>query len=281
MTPSSSPPQKDEHHLVLIHGAWAGAWVWQAVTPLLEQAGYTLHAVNLPGNQGEIPPETVTLDLYCDYIQSNILNPIGDKSSSDKPKVTLVAHSGAGVIALQLAEHLGKLGPKLHSMVIVAGMLLPSGVTFAQFRALQPDLPADPLDLVFTADGSSSTVTRASALQCFFQDFPPDVAQTAADKLTVQPTGGLNICANYTQNGGARQTPILYIQALQDASVILPLQRAMHGAFVQDNPHANLVTVVSMDTGHVPQVVQPERFCQIVDDYLQQQQHQQQQVGAS
>uniref|UniRef100_A0A7S3L394 AB hydrolase-1 domain-containing protein n=1 Tax=Amphora coffeiformis TaxID=265554 RepID=A0A7S3L394_9STRA len=310
-SPSSQRAQNDAqhhhhyHHLVLIHGAWAGAWVWNAVTPLLEKVGYTVHAVDLPGNRGEIPPETVTLDLYCDYIQTKVLGPIFDQTQQQQPqqqqqqpqqqgpKVTLVAHSGAGVIALQLAENLGP-GQSLHSIVIVAGMLLPPSMTFSQFRALPSHerLPSkEPLELIFTSDGSLSTVTTTSAIQCFFQDLPTNMAQQAAANLTAQPTGGLNICANYNPGtaegggtgggrGGVRRTPILYLEALRDASVVLPLQRAMHRAFVQNmgpttnnnnnnTKDHNLLTVMSIDTGHVPHVAQPERFCQMVCDYIQ------------
>lgn len=36
--------------VVPIHGAWAGAWVWQLLTPLLEEAGLEVVTIDLPGN---------------------------------------------------------------------------------------------------------------------------------------------------------------------------------------------------------------------------------------
>lgn len=248
------------HHLVLIHGAWAGSWVWNAVKPLFQAAGYTLHAVDLPGNRGELPPDQVNLDVYCDYIQDKVLLPI--LASRNDVKVTLVGHSGAGVIALQLAENLGS---SLHSLVIVCGMMLPSGLTYPEFRATLPsaDLQKEPLQLHFSQDGLISTVVESSALECFFQDLPPDVGQQASQKLSAQPTGGLAICATYKTPGALHSIPKLYVEATRDQSVLLGTQRAMQGVF----QHHNL-RVISMETGHVPHVAQPKVFCRHVCDFL-------------
>jgi pimeloyl-ACP methyl ester carboxylesterase len=35
--------------LVLVHGAWAGGWVWDPVLPALRGRGYRVVAVELPG----------------------------------------------------------------------------------------------------------------------------------------------------------------------------------------------------------------------------------------
>ena len=41
-------------HLVLVHGAWQGNWVWELVTPRLSAAGHYCHAVDLPGSAPDI-----------------------------------------------------------------------------------------------------------------------------------------------------------------------------------------------------------------------------------
>ena len=228
MPPSSHPPPP-QHHLILIHGAWAGSWVWDSVQPILQALdGYLVHAVDLPGHHSGEPD--VTLDTYCQHVQTIV----ADIPPSDR--VSIIAHSGAGVIALQVAENLSAVmetcAPhgSIHSLVIVAGMLLPSGMTYTDFRATLPsELSEEPLELVFTPDGSSSTVPLASALQCFFQDFPdPALAQQAACRLRAQPTGGLAIAAVYQKDGTmARSIPKLYVHATRDASVRFPVQQAM------------------------------------------------------
>lgn len=268
-----------QHYLILIHGAWAGAWVWDAVQPHLVTAGFQVVAVDLPGNsRGEIPPQNVTLDLYTTYIKDKI-RVIQQEKHGKECKISLIAHSGAGIIALQVAHDLGggtAVGaaaappPALHSLVIVAGMMLPSGLTYPEFRATLPaDLQVEPLDIQFSDDGLSSTVSEQAALKCFFQDWPDkEAAIAAARKLTAQPTGGLAIAAHYNDdhensNSACRIIPKLYIEATQDASVQLPVQRAMQKVFAGQNLH-----VVSMDTGHVPHVVQPQEFCRLVSEFM-------------
>jgi len=34
---------------LLLHGAWAGHWVWDGVSPMLAAAGYAVVAPDLPG----------------------------------------------------------------------------------------------------------------------------------------------------------------------------------------------------------------------------------------
>ena len=256
------------HHLIMIHGAWAGSWVWDAVKPLLQTKGYRVHCLDLPGNRGEVAPETINLDVYCKYVRAYIEEILANDENRKDIKITLVAHSGAGVVALQVAENMCNC-QGLHSLVIVAGMLLPSGMTYPEFRqTLQdkdPDNPllTEPLELIFGDDGLTSTVTEDSAMTYFFQDLEPSVGRQAAQRLVAQPTGGLAIAANYSHNGGATRIPKLYIEATRDASVRLPVQRAMQRTV------PNVRRVVSMDTGHVPHVAQPHEFCRHVCDFLQ------------
>ena len=55
--------------------------------------------------------------------------------------------------------------------------------------------------------------------------------------------------------------PTLYIEALQDQSMILEAQRAMQ-QFIPDMP------VVSMDAGHVPQFTQPAALAKLLVDFV-------------
>lgn len=81
--------------VVLIHGAWAGAWVWQLLTPHLEEAGLEVVTICLPGTDAT-PAVDVTLDLYVAHV-ANMIAWLGRPAS-------LVAHSGGGVVASAIAE---------------------------------------------------------------------------------------------------------------------------------------------------------------------------------
>jgi pimeloyl-ACP methyl ester carboxylesterase len=51
---------------VLVHGAFGGAWCWEAAVGPLEAAGHSVEAIDLPGSGDDpTPPEQVTLDGYA------------------------------------------------------------------------------------------------------------------------------------------------------------------------------------------------------------------------
>jgi pimeloyl-ACP methyl ester carboxylesterase len=78
---------------VLVHGAWHGAWAWEAVKPLLESSGARVHAPTLAGlaeRQRENGPN-VTLDTHIDEIVSLL----DRQQLSD---IVLVGHSYAGMV---------------------------------------------------------------------------------------------------------------------------------------------------------------------------------------
>jgi pimeloyl-ACP methyl ester carboxylesterase len=67
----------------LVHGAWHGAWCWERLTPLLQQAGHDVVAMDLPSEDG-----TATFDTYADVV-CTALEGRGDD-------VVLVGHSYGG-----------------------------------------------------------------------------------------------------------------------------------------------------------------------------------------
>lgn len=71
---------------VLIHGSGGGAWAWDGVRPLLEQAGHRVHCPSLAG-MGEA--ET-TLEDHVDDVARTI-------TGSDLSSVELVGHSYGGM----------------------------------------------------------------------------------------------------------------------------------------------------------------------------------------
>ena len=55
--------------LVLVHGAFGGAWCWEPVREPLEAAGHTVEAFDLPGGgDDETPVEGVTLESCADRV---------------------------------------------------------------------------------------------------------------------------------------------------------------------------------------------------------------------
>ena len=82
--------------IVLIHGAWAGGWVWNSLQDGLRSAGHRPHAVDLPGNGHDTTPHAeVSLQRYVEHVGALIETLPGP--------IQLVAHSGGGVTATAVA----------------------------------------------------------------------------------------------------------------------------------------------------------------------------------
>ncbi|RFD21514.1 alpha/beta hydrolase [Komagataeibacter melaceti] len=231
--------------VILIHGAWQGSWVWQAfLAAWARRTGIAAHAVDLPGNGADgTPARDATLAAYVAHVVS-VMDTIGQP-------VTLVAHSGGGVVASAVAEH---APDRVRGIVYLAGMMLPDAMGFGQ--VVEQVLPEHPLAtginpwLDWPEPGVVSVVPPEAAVAIFLQDCPPDVSIPASRRLTPQGIGGLDLRARLTP-GRFGTVPRLYVEATQDRSVILPVQRRMQALV----PGAR---VVSMPTGHAPQVADPE-----------------------
>lgn len=67
----------------LVHGGWHGAWCWERLTPLLQEAGHDVVTMDLPSEDG-----TATFDTYADVVCA-ALEGRGDD-------IVLVGHSFGG-----------------------------------------------------------------------------------------------------------------------------------------------------------------------------------------
>ncbi|HTI76779.1 MAG TPA: alpha/beta fold hydrolase [Mycobacterium sp.] len=67
----------------LVHGAWHGAWCWERLSPLLQQAGHDVVTMDLPSEDG-----TATFDTYADVVCAALAGRDDD--------VVLVGHSYGG-----------------------------------------------------------------------------------------------------------------------------------------------------------------------------------------
>lgn len=83
--------------IVLVHGAWHGAWCWQKLSPILEEQGHKILTPDLPGHGADdLAPHQVSLKSYCDRICEVI--------HEQSEPVILIGHSMAGMVISQVAE---------------------------------------------------------------------------------------------------------------------------------------------------------------------------------
>ncbi|MBP7568203.1 MAG: alpha/beta hydrolase [Burkholderiaceae bacterium] len=245
--------------LILIHGAWQGAWAFGLWLPHLRRLGWAPEAVDLPGNGCDpvdrTPPGEVTLQRYVDHVLSVI--------DREPGPVVVLGHSGGGLTATAVAEAAPE---RVSALVYLAGMMLPSGIGFAELvRTCQADHPGMDLSgigpwLADTADRRSSTVDATAATRIFLHDVEPVLAGQLAARLTPQPNGGRDMAPVWTAARMGR-VPRIYVEARQDRSLLLPVQRRMQRLV----PGAHSM---SLDCGHVPQAACPAEAAQRICDVL-------------
>lgn len=83
--------------LVLIPGFWLGAWSWDAVTPVLEQAGHRVRPLTLPGLA------SCDEDRSAIRLRDHVAAVVDVVDGLDGP-VVLVGHSGGSAIAHAVAD---------------------------------------------------------------------------------------------------------------------------------------------------------------------------------
>ncbi|MDB5569757.1 MAG: Alpha/beta hydrolase family protein [Hyphomicrobiales bacterium] len=79
--------------IVLVHGAWAGAWSWRDAARLLRKKGYDVYAPTMTGiaERSHVPPQSVTLDTHISDIA-------GLMRYEELENVLIVGHSYGGMV---------------------------------------------------------------------------------------------------------------------------------------------------------------------------------------
>jgi pimeloyl-ACP methyl ester carboxylesterase len=240
--------------VVLIHGAWQGSWAWARFTPYLTAAGLAAHAVDLPGNGVDgSDPAGVTFEACLQHVHG-VVRALG------RP-VSLVGHSGGGLLVTAFAE---RWPDDVSRLVYVVGMMLPDGTSFeklvASVRQDHPEASGIGPYLEWSADRKVSRVPPEAAIAIFLQDCDASDAAAAAAQLTPQGEGGRAVTTPATAERYGR-IPRLYVEALHDRSLILPVQRAMQAL-------APGASVVSLPTGHAPQFSAPAALAEAIVPFL-------------
>ena len=75
---------------VLVHGAWAGGWIWKKIIPVLRAAGHDVHATTATGlgDRVHLTDPAIDLDTH-----------ITDVVTSSLSRSLLTSHSSAGATA--------------------------------------------------------------------------------------------------------------------------------------------------------------------------------------
>jgi pimeloyl-ACP methyl ester carboxylesterase len=221
-------------HFILVHGAWEESGMWDNVSPILEQNGHTVTAVDLPGH-GVNRQEglQVTTELYVQALIDLI-------SKLDYP-VVLAGHSMNGALISNVAE---KIPQKIERLVYVTAFLLKNGGSV--YGAMEGDaeggafpyidysddqayatLPVPSLRKIGLHDVDKGEIERILSLMAQWQGTGPFLAEIA---VTAERFGSV---------------PKTYVRSNNDKMISPALQDAMMKNWGVDS-------VFELESGHFP-----------------------------
>ncbi|WP_293752989.1 alpha/beta fold hydrolase [Limnohabitans sp. Rim8] len=114
-------------NVLLVHGAWHGAWCWQRVLPGLVRAGHRAHAVTLTGVGERAHLLHPSIDL-----ETHITDVMAAMDAEEMDPVVLVVHSYAGMLGTAVAD---RRPERLRHLVYLDAVLPKPGESWSSTHA--------------------------------------------------------------------------------------------------------------------------------------------------
>lgn len=229
---------------VLIHGSWHGGWCFDPVAEILRGRGHAVIAPTLPGMGGAAEEmAAVTLADWGEFAAQHCRDL---KASLGGAPVVLAGHSRGGLVISAAAER----DPQaMDALVYICAMMLPSGMSRAEFKQLEGPNPAFDAIIEKVHGGVATVIDAANAAPVFAQISPPDLVAAAMARLVAEPHGPRS---EKLDMSAARwgSVPRTYIECTQDRTIPIASQRTMQ----LHSPGARIVT---LDADHSPYLSRP------------------------
>jgi pimeloyl-ACP methyl ester carboxylesterase len=225
--------------ILLIHGAWHGAWCWAGVTPLLEAAGRQAVAIDMTSlGLDRTPAAQATFQGDVDRI-------VGALAKLERPAV-LVGHGFTGVVISAAAEQAPE---KVRHLVYLSAYLPANGESAREMNV------HNPLSQVIQAikgppEDGAIDLDHQRAMAVFYNDTPPELAVAAAMRLRPQPVATFSGKSALSEPRWGR-IPKTFIRCTKD-HVVTP---AFADWMIARHPE---LVVKTLDADHSPFLGHPE-----------------------
>jgi pimeloyl-ACP methyl ester carboxylesterase len=226
---------------VLVHGAFAGAWIWIPLVDRLKEIGHSAEAFDLPGlGDDHTPTSAVTLDAcasrLCDVLAAN------------SERAIVVGNSMGGIIATQGAA---RCPERVAAIVYVAAFLPREGQSLLDLTKL-PEGAGDEVQANISIEGMPpvAIMPAAASRHVLYGSCPEDVAARAIARQRPQPIAPFVTPVSIPPDrppGALDGINRYYVICTRDRAIPPPLQRRM----IAENACAD---VVEIDTDHTPQL---------------------------
>ena len=241
VAPFSAMAAPKKPAIVLVHGAFETSEVWGQVTKKLQNDGYDVKNVALPGRRGNpLAPGDVSLALYQKSISEAI--------ASETRPVVLVGHSFGGFAISAEAE---AEPTKIKTLVYVAAYIPKNGQSLLTLATADKDSKLGPI-LKIDKEGGHASVDPAAGSVVFANDAPANVQAMVAAGIVDEPLAPL---ATPVTLSAARFGKVdkVAIHTLRDEVVSPRLQTTMART-------VSLRLTMTIDTGHTPFITKPDRL---------------------
>lgn len=206
---------------VLIHGSWHGGWCFDLLAEELRARGYAVDAPTLPGMGGTREElKAVTLEGWGSFAAERCR--LMRERVGNAP-VVLAGHSRGGLVISTAAE----IDPQaMNGLAYVCAMMLPAGMSRAEFKALEGPNPNFDAIIIPVEDGAGTIVDPTLAGAVFAQLSPPDLVEQVLPKLTIEPHGVRTTPVSVTPERWG-SVPRTYVECTEDRTIPITSQRKM------------------------------------------------------
>lgn len=237
---------------VLIHGSWHGGWCFDPVAEILRARGHTVVAPTLPGMGGSAEEmAAVTLAAWGEFAAQHCRDL---KAQLGGAPVVLGGHSRGGLVVSTAAER----DPQaMDALVYICAMMLPSGMSRAEFKELEGPNPGFDAIISKVHGGAATVVDPARATPIFAQVSPPDLVAAALPRLVAEPHAPRAEKLHLTPERWG-SLPRTYVECTLDRTIPIESQRKMQ----QYSPGARIVT---LEADHSPYLSKPEELADALE----------------
>ncbi len=216
--------------ILLVHGAWHGAWCWEKLIPELAALGWRVLTVDLPS--ASVDPDN-TAGMYGDA------RVIRDSLDAVDGPVTVLAHSYGGIPATEAAAGASNVA----RLVYLSAFLVEEGVSLSIRSGGQ--MPS----------GETGTLPGPEDPRAFlYADAAPEDAERAAGQLVLQSVKSFS---EPVTTAAWKTVPSSYIVCEQDMAIPVPFQESM--AVHCERSHR-------LPSSHSPFLSMPAELARVITD---------------
>ncbi len=223
--------------VVLVHGAWHGAWCWDLVVGQLRKQAVPVVAIDLPGHGASTEPLT-DLHGHGDAVRAAL-------DAIDGP-VVLVGHSYGGAAITDAGTH-----PSVHHLVYLTAFSLDAHESIIA-NDLPDDERAELADAIEFNEDGTIVVDPARAGDIFYADCEPATVATYVSKLVPEGAAGFS---QLPRAVAWRERPSTYVVCTEDRAIAPALQRQLA---------ARCNDVIEWPTSHSPFAARPELVSELL-----------------